>query len=307
MSVHPTIQRVITRAYLRGHGELPQQSVSTVRKYYEQQSYPPLKDINIKDIDVKPELKIRLYRPFETHKPLPVILYLRASAYIFGKMNDSDYISNYLAKNLQCNVIALEPRLSPEAKFPVPFEDCITSIKYIVDNHVQLKLDLSRVALWGESSGGNIAAAISHYLKEEKTDLISNQILFYPMLDYSDQHHYPSKSDYGKGYLMDNALADWILDKYLSKSQDYHDVRASPLLADNFENLPSTLVVAAQYDPARDEANAYIQNLVRSNVKTRALFLPGLIHGFLWYYEKVKEAQFALIYASDYLKEQFAQ
>ncbi|HRE31369.1 MAG TPA: alpha/beta hydrolase fold domain-containing protein, partial [Candidatus Berkiella sp.] len=107
----------------------------------------------------------------------------------------------------QCIVAVLEPRLSPEYKFPIPILDCIDGIAYLHDNHKFLKINPKKIALWGDSSGGTYAAAIAQLLKNEK--IIQQQILFYPMLDYYND--YPSKKLYSEGYLLDKALCDWFI------------------------------------------------------------------------------------------------
>lgn len=307
MPLHPIIQRVLRRAYYRGHAELSKKSLHEVRQYYEQNAIPALNKQEFEDIVIQPAINIRLHRPFKASKPLPLVMYLRPNAYLFGKKEDADYFGYYLAKYLKCIVAVIELRLAPEYKFPIQFDDCIASIQYLLNHHETLKIDAKRMAIWGESSGGNMAAAVCQHLKKEKAPIISQQILFYPMLDYHQFHLYPSKQEFGEGYMMDTDFTAWLMMQYTTSVHEHQDLRISPLLADNFGDLPETLIVGAQYDPFRDETAAYYQALIKSKVSAHTFFLPGMIHGFLWYTDKIEVARFAQRYAANFLKQKFKE
>lgn len=303
MTVNPTILRAMNRAYRHGHETLSTKSVFEVRQYYKHQASQNLAKIAFEEHLVKDGVFLRIFRPNASNDCFPVVLYFRANGYVLGGIDDTNRFCHHLARYLQCHVIAIEPRLSPETKFPEPFEDAIAAIQYLYQNHVVLNLNIKKMCLWGESSGGNLAASIAHYFKKENIDLISHQILFYPMLDYSNSQNYRSKALYAKGYMMENALSDWFLSHYVRDKQDFQDERVSPLLAENFEGLPQTFMIGAQYDPMRDEAACYIKMLQKSNVTVSALFVPGMIHGFLWYYERINIVRQVVKSAADYIKE----
>lgn len=306
MAVNPVILRVMKRAYHHGHADLPTKSLEEVRQYYYQHPIEKLSTDVYEEHQVKPKVLLRIYRPDmmgALGKSKPVIFYLRASAYVLGSIEDAGYFCHELAKSLNVNVISLEPGLSPEQKFPEPFLDCVSSIEYIYNHHEKLNLDIRNATIWGESSGANLTAALSQYLTDERTAFISKQILFYPMLDYSDIHKYESKDLYANGYLMDKPLSDWFISQYVRTVDDYEDVRVSPLLANNFSKLPNTLIITAQYDPMRDEATQYIERLTDARIRVNSLCLPGMIHGFLWYAPRIPLAHYAIDYAAGYIKE----
>lgn len=303
MPVYPIIQRVINRAYRQGHNELPLKTVEEVRQYYQKQA-PKLVCDSYEEHEVYDGVKLRVHRPRYSNQFLPVVLYFRASAFVLGRMEDSDFFCHYLAKHLRCVVIAIEPRLAPEFKFPIPFNDSLACIKFIYNHHENMKINIKKMAVWGESSGGNLAAALCHYLKSEKINIIKNQILFYPLLDCYPHNEYNSKKMYSYGYLMDDNLRNWFLNQYLNLG-DYEDVRVSPLLANDFSSLPHTIIIGAQYDPMRDESVLYIEKLRKSDVRVNAVYFPGMIHGFLWYAAKLKNARFSLTFATSILKEEF--
>lgn len=289
---------MIQRAYKRGHGNLPSMTLAEVRQYYKQHAIPSMPGIDYQDIAIDDAL-MRLHYPSTDRSTYPVVIYFRASAYIFGDISDSDRFCHLLAKELNCVVVAIEPRLAPECKFPGPFEDALKCVKYLYHYHSDLRLDPNRFAVWGESSGGNLAAALSHELSFMEP-VIKHQVLFYPMLDYSKQ--YPSIEHYGSGYLMDRTLCDWFMEQHIRHPDDVFDPRISPLLSQKRKTHPSTLVVGAQYDPMRDEAFAYIEQLFKAEIPVEALCVPGLIHGFLLYSEKLEAAQNAQRFAVESLR-----
>jgi acetyl esterase len=295
---------MISLSYQRGHARLPHQSVAEVRQYYSRHQIAELKEKNYDELEAITGVPCRIHRPTtEIQKLLPTVIYLRASAYIFGTINDSDAFCQGLAKVIGCNVVAIEPHLAPEYKFPTQTNDCIGTIRYLVENHQVLNIDPSQIAIWGDSSGGNFAASISHQLNQEQSGFIQQQILFYPMLDYVNTN-YPSKLLY-EGYLMDEPLRTWFLSQYLTSLSESSDARVCPLLADSFTHLPRTLFIGAEYDPMRDEGQVYFENLQKSQVPSNALLMRGMVHGFLTYAAKLEPARYAQEYAANYLKEHF--
>lgn len=306
MALHPIIERVIKRAYRRGHGNLHLQSVEQVRAYYYRH---PIKQLTneYEDHLLATGAFIRIHRPRwqPWRSSYPLVIYLRATSFVLGGVNDSNYFCHALSKHLNCMVAVIEPRLSPEYQFPIPLEDCIHAIEYLHQTHAKLKINPRKIMIWGESSGANFAAAITHHFSKEKERLIHHQVLIYPSLDYN--HHYPSKELYGKGYLLDTSFLYWSVEQYTTDISQYEDERVSPLLASTFSHLPPTMIVGAQYDPLRDEQEAYINELLKSKVSVKAFFLPGMVHGFIWYARKIKEAREACLYASSFVKECFKQ
>ncbi|MCS5711344.1 alpha/beta hydrolase fold domain-containing protein [Candidatus Berkiella aquae] len=301
MPLHPVIARIVRHAYAKGHASLHLQSLEAVREHYRQQFQAPKGTRQGEEFQAK-GCRVRLHRPLgQENTVLPLIIYLRASGYSIGDLNDADFYAERLADYTQCAVAALEPRLSPEYKFPIPILDCIDGIVYLHDNHQVLKINPQKIALWGDSSGGTYAAAIVQLLKNEK--IIQQQILFYPMLDY--YHDYPSKKLYSEGYLLDKTLCDWFISNLCHSINDYQDPRISPVLAEDFSHLPRTTIIGAQYDRMRDEGMAYFDKLVAAKVPVNAVYFPGMIHGFLWYSGVIDVPNMALKYAANQVVEGF--
>lgn len=305
MPVHSTIQRIIQRAYHRGFGDLYLKSIEEVRSYYQHTAVPPL-EVPVEDHALPSGALIRFHYPHAKPQqaPYPLIILLRANAYILDGLNATNYLCHMLAKRLKAIVAVIEPRSCPEYQFPLPFEDGISAVQYLHDNRHILHIDCNKMAIWGESSGGNYAAGITQYFAQEKIDLIGQQILFYPAVD--SYRHYPSKTQYGNGYMLDTPFRDWILKQYISDPNEAQDPRVSPLLAADFKGIPPTLLLGAQYDPLRDEQAAYVQALANAHVPVQAIFYPSMIHGFLWYAAKIEEARHAYLQALSCLKSFFS-
>jgi len=301
MPLHPIISRIVHQAYAKGHASLHLQSVEAVRTHYKQHYQAPKSNHPMEDHLAK-ACVLRFHRPLrKSGRLMPLVIYLRASGYSIGELSDSDYYCQCLADVANCVVVAMEPRLTPEIKFPVPIQDCLDGFYYLHENHQQLQFDPRRIAVWGDSSGGTYAAVMSQLLKKER--LIQQQVLFYPMLDYYNP--YPSKELYGKGYLLDNTLRDWFINNLSRVPSDIEDSRVSPVLADDFKDLPYTTIMGAQYDPMRDETVRYVQELVAAKVPVNAVYFPGMIHGFLWYSKVLETPKFALNYAVKQMLAQF--
>ncbi len=293
MPLHPIISRIVRQAYAKGHGALHLEDVDTVRNHYRKNFAPPKGEPGI-DYQANHCL-LRIHRPKDKQGALPAIIYLRASGYVLGSLDDTDYFCSELAAYCQCVVIAMEPRLSPEFKFPIPVEDCLDGLYYLHDNHQALGIDPRKIALWGDSSGGSYAAVMAQEVKNER--LIAQQVLVYPMVDYFNR--YPSKDRYGDGYLFDTTLSEWFITNYCRSTDDYAHCRVSPALAKDFTGLPPTLIIGAECDPMRDESIFYYQQLVAAKVPVNAVYFLGVTHGFLWYSQLVDTAQIALKYAAD--------
>ena len=295
MPLHPIITRIIRQAYAKGHANLHQQSLADVRSHYAKNFSPP-KGQSGENHHAKNCL-LRLHRPVGISGALPVIIYLRASGYSLGSIADADYFCEQLAKYTQCIVVAMEPRLSPEYRFPIPIQDCLDGLYYLHHYSQSLGIISTKIAIWGESSGGSYAAALCQLVKHQ--GLIAQQVLVYPMLDYFN--HYPSKQTYGKGYLMDNTLTAWFLTNYARGPSDFADPLVSPVLAEDFCGLPPTLIIGAQCDPMRDESLYYYQKLHAAAVSVKAVYFLGVTHGFLWYSHLLDSARIALHFAADQL------
>lgn len=302
MIVDPMLKRLIAKAYLNGFGDLhlftPEQmrmSLRPAKFNVEKASY--------QDYETDSGIILRCYCPnsVASNQILPGVIYISANAYVVNRLDTSNDYCSLLANKLQMKVISVSHRLIPEFKFPKFVHDCLESIKWLYANAAQLHLQHDKLSLWGESSGGNIATACTHMLRDEGLPLIKYLTLFYPMMDLITP--FPSKKEFEYGYMLDKPFIEWLKVNAFHEAKEYADPLASPLFATSFENLPPTTIVTAECDPLRDEGEAYVEKLHAANVKVRAKRFEGTIHCFMRFYPKLQASQEALAFACNALLE----
>lgn len=303
MPLDPSLKRLIAKAYLNGFGNIHQFSPEQMRRYL---SHPKLnvEQASYKDYKFQ-DLTLRCYTPsamLETQS-LPTVMYISATAFVIDRLDASNDYCSLLANNLQMKIINIAHRLAPEHKFPRFLNDCVDSVKWIYQHATELNIDRNKISIWGESSGGSIAATCAHVLRDERSNILKHQTLFYPMVDLVTP--YPSKSLYAYGYMLDKPFIEWLDARGFQPEQNRADPLASPLLSTNFSHLPPATIITAEFDPLRDEGEAYAQKLKQANIPIYEKRFDGMIHGFMRFYHKVEAAQKALIYACDALKQTF--
>jgi acetyl esterase len=209
---------------------------------------------------------------------LPVLIFLHGGGWIGGDLDTHDVFCRELAHGADCGVIAVDYRLAPEHKFPAPYEDCFAACAHMLDHATELGLDPTRIAIGGDSAGGNLAAAVVQALHQRQGNQPCFQLLIYPFTDFRMAS--PAFAEMqAPGFTAREAA--WCLDQYLSSISDARDVRASPALAEDLSGLPSTFVMTAEFDALRDDGEAYALALVKAGVPVQVRRYPGVPHGFL--------------------------
>ena len=239
---------------------------------------PSVEDITIPVMDGP--ITARVYRP-TTEGPLPVLVWYHGGGWVIGSVAGSDATCRHLAQRSGCAVVSVEYRLAPEHPYPAAPRDCYDALRWVVDHADELGVDPTRVAVGGDSAGGNLSAVVTLVAADRGGPDIRFQLLVYPATDLL--RSYPSHQENGEGYLLDNDAMDWFLGHYLSGTEgDPKDKLVSPLYADEDElaQLPPALVITAEYDPLRDEGEAYAKRLEQAGVPARTIQVPGQIHGF---------------------------
>ncbi|MCI8209157.1 lipase [Pseudomonas sp. S25] len=227
------------------------------------------------------DVPVRLYRP--AHLPAetaaPCVIYLHGGGWIVGGLDSHDFITAALAVDVRCVVIAVDYRLAPEHPFPAPFEDCVAVWHAVQAQADWLGIDASRVAVAGDSAGGNLAAALCLALRDGGYPQPKGQALIYPAL--GSEEDLPSRSACADAPLLSSAEMDdcWAL--YLSRPEDFQSPYAMPLLADDFSGLAPAFIGVAQFDPLHDDGVAYEQRLRKAGVSTVFDAGEGLVHGYL--------------------------
>jgi acetyl esterase len=222
-------------------------------------------------------IPVRIYKPANATGTLPVLVWYHGGGWVIGSLDGSDYTCRLLTNASGAAVVSVDYRLAPEHRFPAAADDCFAATKWVVDHAVELGIDGSRLAVGGDSAGGNLAAVVSQMAKKSGGPAIRLQLLVYPVTDYSFAT--PSYAENADGYLLTRESMEWFWSHYLGDHDGSHP-KASPIRESDLSGLPAAIVVTAQYDPLRDEGEAYAKRLRQSRVKVEAKRYDGQIHGF---------------------------
>jgi len=224
-------------------------------------------------------IKFRAYRPLGAPAgPLPTLIYYHGGGFVIGNIATHDSTCRRLANKSRCQVISIDYRLAPEHPFPAPIDDGLAAFRHIRDNAESFGVDPTRLAVGGDSAGGQMAAVVCQTCRDAGEAMPAFQMLIYPATDSSKQSG--SRKSFAEGYFLSKALMDWFWKAYVPAGADLADLRLSPLLAKDLAGLPPAFVLTAGYDPLRDEGRAYADRLIDAGVKTTYVNYPGTIHGF---------------------------
>jgi acetyl esterase len=224
------------------------------------------------------QIPVRIYKPAAGGGARPGLVWFHGGGWVIGNLDGSDYGCRMAANAANAVVVSIDYRLAPEAKFPAAADDCYAATKWVSENAAFLGIDANKIAVGGDSAGGNLAAVVSQMAKANGGPRIGFQLLVYPVT----HHNYDTRSykDNADGYLLTKESMVWFWDHYLRTPADGKDPKASPLLAKDLNGLPPALVITAEFDPLRDEGEAYVAALRKAGVKVDHKRYDGQIHGF---------------------------
>ncbi len=226
-------------------------------------------------------LPVRLYHP-APGSTLPLVVYFHGGGWVIGDIETVDRPCRALANAAGCVVASVNYRLSPETKFPGPAEDCYAATAWLAAHAAELGADPDRVAVAGDSAGGNLAAVVALMARDRRGPVIAYQLLIYPVTAPAKGTQSASYAENADGYLLTRGGMEWFWDHYLAAAEDDRNPYASPLHAPDLAGLPPAMVVTAEFDPLRDEGQAYARRLREAGVPVRTAHFEGLIHGFFW-------------------------
>jgi acetyl esterase len=224
-------------------------------------------------------IPLRLYRGQPAAAAQPVLVYFHGGGWVIGDLESHDQLCRALANAVPCTVIAVHYRLAPEHKFPAAVEDAIAATRWIAGNAQRLKLDPKRLAVAGDSAGGNLAAVVCMAQRDSGGPAPLFQFLIYPGTDMAMQS--TSIARHAEQLPLTRKGMQWFVDHYLRAPQDVNDWRASPLRAANLRDLPPALIITASFDPLSDEGEAFAEALAGAGVAVRLERFEGQIHGFI--------------------------
>jgi acetyl esterase len=249
------------------------------------------------------ELRARLYRP-DGGVGLPVLVYYFGGGWSLGTLDTSDGVCRMLANAVGCVTVSVEYRLAPEHKFPAAVEDCYAGAVWAAANASELGADATRLAVGGDSSGGNLAAAVALLARDRGGPAITHQLLVYPNTDYRADTR--SMREMNDEYFFNSASVRWYWGMYLAAPEDGANPLASPLRAGDLSRLPAATVITAEYDPLRDEAQAYAARLRAAGVPAEVIDHGGMMHGFFTMIGVLDTARTAVLTAADRLRGAFS-
>lgn len=248
-------------------------------------------------------IPVRIYTPAGPG-PFPILVWFHGGGWVVGDLDGADGTARHLTVDGNCVTISVDYRLAPETKFPGPAEDCYAATVWAAQQAATLNGDASRIAVGGDSAGGNLAAAVSLMARDRGTPSLAFQLLVYPVTnrDFGTASYQQNAT----GYLLTTDSMKWYWEHYLSDPAHATNPYAAPAQAKDLSNLPPALVITAEYDPLRDEGEAYARRLQEAGVPTTCTRYDGMIHGFFGMPAMIDKGKQAISEAAAALKAAFA-
>jgi len=278
VSLHPQVVEVLERAAkspLPLYYEVPAHVARRIYRDTRAALSPKAPEVAEVRLLIAPgQVPLRYYRPHgaSADAPLPALLYIHGGGWVIGDLDTHDVLCRQLANGARCAVYSVDYRLAPEHPFPAAVDDCIAALKFVAGRH-------SRVAVGGDSAGGNLATVVALHVRDHGGPQIAFQLLIYPATDQRAQH--PSIRRNGEGYLLTKKSMDYFQAQYLPRKADLLDWRASPLLAGSLAGLPPAYVITAGYDPLVDEGREYAERMAKAGVEVAYREYSDMVHGFI--------------------------
>ena len=299
--LHPQVRALLDLIEQRGLPPTHTLSPAEARSFYRDRRHvtqpPPPEVSRVRDLHASGPngpIVLRLYRPRGVPESavLPLLVYYHGGGFVIGDLDTHDTLCRELANLSGCALAAVDYRLSPEHRFPAAAIDCIAATRWLSEHAAEFALDASRLAVGGDSAGGNLAAVVSIDARDAGDMPIAFQLLIYPATDMNCTA--PSHTENGQGYLLTSETMAYFIGHYIPEPSQYGDWRASPLLHPDLSNLPPALVLTAGFDPLRDEGAAYAKRLTEAGDRASHVHFPRQIHGFVTMGKVIDEAHSAV-------------
>lgn len=244
--------------------------------------------VRTEDISVvtsESSIHVRLYRPEKgvAGRQLPIVVFFHGGGFVIGDLDTHDELCREISSRVEALVVSVDYRLAPEHRFPAAVLDSVSATEWVIKNSSGLGGDASRVAVMGDSAGGNLAAVVALTLNGRKPDSIIFQLLIYPVTDNTGEVFETSSAlEFGTGYELSNEALEWFLNQYFGDDMIIRRTPdASPVFASDLEVAPPALIIVAELDPIADSARQYAERLSEAGVGTKISFYPGVMHAFV--------------------------
>ena len=251
------------------------------------------------------QISVRVYTP-EGRGPFPILVYFHGGGWVFWDIDVTDGLCRSLANGASCVVVSVDYRLAPEHKYPAAVEDAYAATQWVATNADRIQADPTRIAVGGDSAGGNLAAAVTLVARDQGGPPLAHQLLICPTTDVSS-FDTDSYRHFGEGPESLKALGQWAVKHYLTEKEQAQHPLVSPLLAKDLGQLPPALVITAEFDTLRDEAEAYARRLREAGGVVTCTRYDGMIHDFPVFAAVFDQAQDAIDEAATALRGAFAK
>jgi acetyl esterase len=282
VTLHPQIAALLERAAKSPFPAMNEVPAHVARRIYRETRavlapQPPEAEVRLQIFEGR--VAVRGYRPPGRSGRLPALLYFHGGGWTIGDLDTHDVLCRQLAVGADCAVFSIDYCLAPEHAFPAAADDCWFATRHVFTNASSLGVDANRIAVGGDSAGGNLAAVVALQARDAGGPALCHQLLIYPATD--QRCGFPSHERNGAGYLLTKEMIRYFRRCYLPREADWADWRASPLLAASHANLPSAFVLTAGYDPLVDEGKAYAKRLEHAGVAVTYREYGDMVHGFV--------------------------
>ena len=302
MPLHPAAAQLLADSAASGRPNAHLLPVPTARENFESDlgglTKPEIAVARDVTIDVRDaQIRGRLYRS-NPDGALPIIIYYHGGGWLLGSIDSHDVTTRLLALASGFAVLSVDYRRGPDSRFPVAVNDAVDAVSWAADHADDLGIDPTRIAVAGDSAGGNLATVAAAAIRDEGGPRLSMQVLVYPVTTCDLKQGFDMKYE---GHILYRDEMQWHQDNYLSNPDQARDPRVAPLLAD-LHDLPPAVVVIAECDPIRPQGELYIDALTAAGVRVSVYDAPTLVHGFFGLDELFPEAAEAMAFVANELK-----
>ncbi|MFC7019361.1 MULTISPECIES: alpha/beta hydrolase [Haloarcula] len=284
-SLHEDVAALLDDLAASGRPDIADLAVESARRVHDDLLAVPNDDrdpvARVRNVEVpgpNGPVGLRIYEP-ATSGPRPLFVYVHGGGWVFDTADGHDHLARAIANAGECTVVSVDYRLAPDHPFPAPLADCYAATEWVAAHPDALGGDPDRLVVGGDSAGGNLAAATCLRARDADGPAIAHQVLVYPVLDRNFATD--SYRENAEGYLLTRSAMRWFWDHYLESPLDAANPYAAPLRARDLSGLPPATVVAAEFDPLRDEDVAYAERLRDAGVPVELRRYEEMIHGFL--------------------------
>ena len=272
----------------------------------EKRALPYVCDLQVETPDH--EIPIRVYRPVAGNDVLPVLVYFHGGGWVLGDLESCDTICRDLCLAARCMVVSVAYRRAPEHPFPAALDDCISAIRDVAARHESYSINPHRIAIGGDSAGGNLVAVAAQQLRNQlpgQAPTIFHQVLVYPIVD-AEPDRWASYREFADGFAMTAADMRWYLDQYVPRQSDRSDPRVAPIRTPDLSRLPAATIITAECDVLRDEGEAYARKLADAGVPVRHRRFDGMFHPFFRLAGALDAAREARTWVAESLRDAFS-